>query len=268
MRAKKATRVITLESNESHTVLDILDAIEHMNNNEVSASIDTEGHIVFQDNTSGKSQMSLSIESTVSGLDFGDFITTQKGRNRVSINATLTDDNRLKITHDSYGSEKTYTISGATELGIADNEYAGIDVAGLINGVEGTGSGQTLTASSSDENSRGVVINVSLTPEELETEGEDQGTVTLLSGIADNLYNEINSIITPIDGFIQAKIDSMNLEFESVQSRIEYTNQRLEQRRVTYVRKFAELERALSRLQSLQQRLNASLATLPKVSMI
>ncbi len=267
-QGKSITRIITLESGESHTIQDILDAIEDINENEISASIDPEGHILIQDNTTGTSQMSLSIETTVNGLDFGDFITTQKGRNRVSVSAAVTDDNRLKITHDSYGSSKTFTISGASELGIVDNEYAGIDVAGTINGVEGTGSGQTLTASNSDENSRGIVIIVSLTPEELLTEGEDQGTVTLLSGIADNLYNEINSIISPINGFIQVSIDSLKLEVESVQTRIEYTNHRLEQRRASYVRKFAYLERALSRLQSMQQRLSASLATLPKVGLI
>ena len=62
-------------------------------------------------------------------------------------------------------------------------------------------------------------------------------------------------------------MDSLKIEVESVETRIDYTNQRLEQRRATYVRRFAELERALSRLQSMQQRLTASLAMLPRVSL-
>ena len=108
---------------------------------------------------------------------------------------------------------------------------------------------------------------MSITPEELEIEGPDQGTVTLLSGIADRIYSEVSSLTNIVDGFVKVRIDSLQLEIDSIQSRINVTNQRLEQRREMYVRRFTQMELALSRLQALQQRLSASLSTLPQASL-
>jgi len=266
-RGANFSSVLTLDSGDSTTVQDILDAIEKQNANDVSASIDSEGHLIIQDNTTGASQMSLTIETTVDGLDFGEFLTTQKGRNIVSVSAEVTEDNRLNIMHTSYGSKQTFTVSGATDLGITNGTYAGIDVAGSINGVEGIGSGRTLTASTTDANTRGIVVNVSLSPEDLDAEGKNQGTITLVSGIADRLYNEITSMVSTLEGFLQVKVDSLTLETKSIQSQIDNVNQRLVQKRTTYVRQFALLEKQLSALQVLQQRLTASLATLPQVSL-
>jgi len=264
---KTFQRLITLGDGDSHTIQDILDSIEDINNKEVDATTDSEGHIVIQDKTSGPSKIGLTIETTVGGLDFGEFVTIQKGRNKININAAVTDDNRLKINHSDYGSGKTFTISGASVLGISDNEYKGIDVAGTINGVEGTGNGQVLTASSSDESARGILIKASITPEELEIEGPEQGNVTLISGVADRLYGELSSLTHSIDGFIQVKIDSLELEIGSIDERIDIANQRLEQRREMYVRRFTEMEMALARLQALQQTLSTSLSSLPQNSL-
>ena len=144
---------------------------------------------------------------------------------------------------------------------------ANTDIAGTINGVEGTGRGQALTASTSDENSRGIVINSEITPEELEEEGTAQGSITLISGVADLLYSELHSITNSVDGFIQAKIDSFDRTIDSVNNQIDSTSKRLEQRRARYVRKFTVLEQALARLESMQQRLTASLSALPSTSL-
>jgi len=265
-RGKSFQRIITLSDGNSHTIQDILDNIEYITNNDVNASIDSEGHIVVQDKTAGSSDIGVTIETTVEGLDFGEFITIQEGRDRVNISASVTDNNRLKISHIHYGSEKTFTISGAASLDIEDNEYTGVDVAGTINGVEGKGSGKALTVTDSDENARDIVISVSITPEELEIEGPDQGTVTLLSGIADRMYSEVSSLTNIVNGFVKVRIDSLQLEIDSIQSRIDVANQRLEQRREMYTRRFTKMEMELSRLQAMQQRLTASLSALPQIS--
>ena len=266
-RGKSYQRIITLSDGDSHTIQDILDSIEDTTNNEVNASIDSEGHIIVQDKTTGTSDIGFTIETTVEGLDFGEFITVQEGRDSINIEAAIDDNNSLKISHIHYGSEKTFTISGAASLGIEDNEYNGVDVAGTINSAEGTGSGQTLTISDGDESARDIVISVSITPEELEIEGPDQGTVTLLSGIADRMYSEVSSLTNIVDGFVKVRVDSLQLEIDSINSRIDVTNHRLEQRRAMYVRRFTKMEMELSRLQSMQQRLSASLSTLPQISL-
>ncbi len=197
---------------DSKTIQDILNALGDISHHEVNATVDANGSIQIQDTAEGANKYEFSIETTVKGLDFGDFATVQEGRNPVTVEATVTGDNRLSITQLNYGSKNTFTISGAAELGIQNGVYAGVDISGKINGVEGTGSGQTLTASNSDNNTRGIVINSAITPEELADEGSSQGTITLISGIADKLYNEITSLVSPLEGFLQVKIDSLEME--------------------------------------------------------
>ncbi|MBN1290314.1 MAG: flagellar filament capping protein FliD [Candidatus Latescibacteria bacterium] len=264
---KEYQRIISLGGSENVTMQDILDAVEAIADNEVNATIDTGGKILIEDTQTGTNKFSFSIETTVEGLDFGTISSIQKGRNRVNIEASVTENNRLRINHSSYGSNNTLTISGGSGLGLADGEYAGVDVAGTINGVTGTGSGQSLSASASDTNARGIVIRTKITPEELAFEGPSQGTITLISGIADLLYSDLNAITNPVDGFIQAKIDSVELSRESVATQIDNTTARLDQRRQMYVKKFTELERAMASLESMQQSLSASLSALPSASL-
>ncbi|MFC1551064.1 flagellar filament capping protein FliD [Candidatus Latescibacterota bacterium] len=262
---KEFQRIITLTSPDSHTVEDILNSIEDVTNNEVSASINANGNIVVQDKQTGPSEIGISIITTVQGLDFGTFVSVQEGRNQLSVEASVTNDDRLEISHSHYGSDKTFTISGAEALGIAGGEYAGVDVAGSINGVEGTGSGQSLSMSGIDDSAQDIVVNVSITPGELVVEGSDQGTITLISGIAERMYSEVSSLTNIVDGFIETRIDSIEIEIDSYQDRIDTMQLRIDQRREMYVRRFTRMEQALARLQSIQQRLTSSLNALPAI---
>ena len=264
---KTYQRILNVGKDETIDVQDILDTMESIAGNEVNATIDSEGKIQIEDIQSGTSSIGFSISTTVKGLDFGTFATVQKGRNKITADASVSDDNRLTISHTAYGADYTLTLEGGKNLGIADGTIKGVDVAGTINGVVGTGKGQNLTASNSDENSRGIVIRAEISAEELAAEGPDQGTVTLVSGIADVLYNELTALTSPINGFVQAKIDNYERSLDSLNTQIESTNKRLEQRRAMYVRKFTELETAMSRLQTIQQRLTASLSSLPQASL-
>ncbi|MCE5251191.1 flagellar filament capping protein FliD [bacterium] len=264
---KTYQKILNVGKDDTINVQDILDAMESIAGNEVNATIDSEGRIQTEDIQSGTSSIGFTISTTVKGLDFGTLATAQKGRNKVTADASVSDDNRLTITHTAYGADYTLTIEGGKNLGIADGTIKGVDVAGTINGAVGTGKGQNLTASNSDENSRGIVIRAEISADELAVEGPDQGTVTLVSGIADILYNEMTALTSPINGYVQAKIDNYERSLDSLNNQIESTNKRLEQRRAMYVRKFTELETAMSRLQTIQQRLTASLSSLPQTSL-
>ena len=259
-------RIITLGDDSSSTIQDVLDLLEGITDNVVIASIDNEGRIQIEDTRTGSNKFSFSIDTTIQGLDFGDFITVQEGRNRVSVDASVDSDNRLKINHTAYGSNNTLTINGGANLGFDDGVYTGEDVAGTINGVEGVGNGRSLSASKDDINSRGIVIRTEITPDELLEEGPSQGTVTLVSGIADILYSELNQLTDPVDGFLQAKLDSFQFSLESMNIRINSATERLSQRRELLVRKFTLMEQSLARLESMQQRLTASLSALPSTS--
>jgi flagellar hook-associated protein 2 len=260
---KEYQRILTLSSADSYTIGDILDAIEDVTNDEVSASINANGNIVVQDKQTGSSDINITIENNIFGLDFGTFASIQEGRDQLSVEASITSDNRLEISHSNYGSKKTFTISGADALGIAGSDYAGIDVAGAINGITAAGSGQSLSMSGIDDNAQDVVVNVDITPEELAVEGSNQGTITLISGIAEKMYSEVSSLTNVVDGFIETRIDSLEVEIDSFQDRIETMELRIEQRREMYVRRFTRMEQALARLQSIQQRLSSSLSALP-----
>ncbi|HUT63099.1 MAG TPA: flagellar filament capping protein FliD, partial [Anaerolineae bacterium] len=263
---KSYQRILSID--DTSTIQDVLNAIKSINDNNITASIDSEGHIQIEDKTTGKSKISLTIETTINGLDFGDFEVKRLGRDTVNVVASVSEDNRLVISHESYGSGNTFTINGLSGLGVEDGEYRGIDVAGMINGREGTGSGQNLTATNEDESTRGIALRVTMTPEELVEEGENQGTITLIKGLADKLHGELASMTDPVGGFLQVKIDSSKQSLDSLQLRINDANKRVELKRMGYIRKFTELERSLARLTALQQTLSTSLANLPTTSLL
>lgn len=246
---------------DSYTVQNVLTSIEKATNNTVSASIDSEGKILLQDRTAGASKLSLSISSSIEGLRFGTFEVIQEGRNAVAVEASGVGD-RLTINHRSYGSASFMTVSGGDGLGIAGGEYRGVDVAGTINGKEGVGNGQTLTASGSDPSTQGIALQVNVTAEDLTAEGAGRGKITLVSGVADSLFRELTSLTDTVSGLVQTKIDSFDRSLGSLKETISNTEKRIAQRKTMYERKFTALEVALQRLQTLQERLSATLGSL------
>ena len=254
-------RIIALDEGDV-TIQDILDAVEDMNDQQLIASIDSQGKIQIEDRDTGTSNIALSFSSTVANLNFGTFSSVQQGRSSVIITAEVTDDSTLKISQKEFGASKAFTVSGVSALGINDGTYAGLDIEGTINGVAGTGNGQSLTASTSDENTRGIIIRSAITAAELAVEGPSQGSITLVSGIAEALYSKLVTMTSSVDGFIQSKIDSIDLSINSLDDRMDNMNSRLAQTRERLQRRFTQLEMAMSRLQSLQATLNSSLGAL------
>lgn len=263
---KTYQRILTNTADDPVTIDDILSSIESLNNYRVIASIDSNGRINVEDRTAGASKIAVSVTSSAGSLNFGSFAQKQAGRNPVEVTASTSGDGRLVLTQNTHGSEYSFTVAGGASFGIADKEYAGVDVAGAINGVEATGRGQTLTASSSDEYTRGMVLHVGISATELADQGSSQGTVTFISGIADRLFSEVSTMTDSVDGFIKARIDGYDTSIKSLDSRIDDMNKRLDQKRAQYVRKYAALERSLSQLDSLQKRLTSSLSSLPTTS--
>ena len=260
-------RILTLGEGSETSIQDILNAIEQMNDSAVIGSVTGDGKLMVEDKNDGTSKIDVSIETTVDGLDFGAFTTFQEGRNEIAIGATITDDNRLVLHHDYYGSKQTFTASGLSSMGITDQTYAGVDVAGTINGKAGIGDGQSLKALQDDESTRGMVLRVTISPDELALEGPSQGTITLVSGVADLLYSSIDMLSRSTDGFLQIKLDGFESSIDNYNDRIYDMGRRLEQRRQNYVRKFTQLELAMAKLQSLSQQLNSSLGSLSTSSL-
>jgi hypothetical protein len=148
------SNTFTISDKTTDTIQDFLSFIEGTYNNEVSATIDTSGTLVITENTVGDSLLTIDITEPGS-LDFGATIATSEsstattgleGRYAMEITASASNsDTTLTITHDTYGDNNGFTIAEANNYsGIADATYAGVDVAGTINGEAATGRGQIL----------------------------------------------------------------------------------------------------------------------------
>jgi flagellar hook-associated protein 2 len=161
----------TITDKDTTTVQDFLTFIEDTYNNEISATLNSTGYLVLQDNKAGDSQLAITIPA-YKGVDFGSVTTAGtggvKGRYAMEITASKNGSNQLVITHDNYGSSGGFTITEVNDYsGIVDGAYTGEDVVGTIGGVVATGNGQTLTVSGSTANNEGLSIKVTSTNESL-----------------------------------------------------------------------------------------------------
>ena len=164
----------------------------------------------------------------------------------------------LNITSSRYGSASGVTItggSGAADLmGMTPVARAGVDVAGTINGVAATGTGQTLMAATGDasEGLRLTVIGGSLGA---------RGTVNFSRGYADQLNTLAGNLLTS-DGVIASRTDGLNASIKNIDSRQDDFNQRLVGIEARYRAQFTALDTMLSSLNQSSAFLTQQLASL------
>lgn len=244
----------TINDVSADTVQDFLSAIEEAYNNSVTAKINSDGKIVLTDNATGDSQLSITItEPSGSGLDFGTVSETNpdgvKGRYAMEITASKDEDDRLVLTHKSYGSGYGFTTTEANSLLGTSGTYAGVDVAGTINGEAATGTGRLLVGDappdpSSTTSIEGLAIRVSST-----TTGS-KGYVKLTKGIGEIMYDNLDSIIDQYDGLLTIRMDGLQKSIEDMQKSIIAMEERLSMEASRIYNQFVQLELNLSKLQS------------------
>jgi flagellar hook-associated protein 2 len=126
---------------------------------------------------------------------------------------------KLAIASNRYGSASIVSIiegSGKSDLFGTPVETAGVDVAGTINGIAATGSGQTLTGTA---DSSGLVLNV--------TGGSTgaRGEIDFAHGFAAKLNKLVGDML---DGhLIDSRIDGINSSIKDIGSQRDALNQRL-----------------------------------------
>ncbi len=132
----------------------------------------------------------------------------------------------LSITSNQYGSSSSVEITGGNgELALfgTATETIGLDVAGAINGINATGSGQMLNGTG---DSNGLVLQI--------TGGNlgSRGTIDFAHGFAAKLDQVINKMLdgnlinNRIDG-INAKIDDINTQRETLFRRLDDVEKRI-----------------------------------------
>jgi flagellar hook-associated protein 2 len=249
----------TISDKSTDTVQGLLSAIEVAFNNEVTATIDSNGKIVVTDKTVGDSKMSISITANNEGggtLDFGTMSKTTTGRYAIEITASNVS-GTVKLTHDSYGSAFGFSVSQTVDnLGMADVTKAGTDVDGTINGESATGSGQVLTGDSGTANVDGLKVRYTGT-----TTG-DVGTVTFTEGLMESFYRKLYEILDQFDGYVSFKQTSLSDSIKRFERQIEDMEARIDRKAKTLIAQFVALENTVSRLQAVGNWLGSQLTKL------
>ncbi len=171
------------------------------------------------------------------------------------------DSGRLRLTNEAYGSSGRFTVSGINAaLGIADGEYAGVDVAGRIRR-EGstewmtmTGKGQTLTGDD-DQDVEGLVLAYT---------GTAAGTFdfSYIPGVAQKLENVLFSMTDSVDGYVAGKQTSLQSQMDRLDRKIEDMEVRLTRYQSALMAKYSAMESMLSTLQSTQNWLTSQISSL------
>ena len=259
------TSTFTIDDVNTKTMGDLLASVRNTFSGEVSTSIDSEGRIVVTDNQVGASSLTVTLVEQKEGggsLNFGSLDVVDEGRLPIEVEA-FNVDGKLKIEHSSFGSRNGFSIAQSIDqLGIADAEISGQDVQGTINGEAAEGAGRILTGSDENDNTTGLGLRVSLTPDELTASGSERGTVGLIYGVGRQLEDTLSFITDSFDGTLTNRQQAIDDTLESLDEQISTLERRVEQSRLNLVRKFAKLEGNLATLQAEGDFLSQQLAGL------
>lgn len=235
------------------TVQGLLAAVESAYGSGVTASIDDTGRIVITDTVEGPSSLSLSFDmKDAHQLSFGSIGVSDDGADgsrpgRYAIDLTAADDGtgKLVLTHNDYGSAATFTIEqfGGGSLGLEEANHQGLDVAGIINGQEATGSGQVLTGAAGAAEG----LSIRYTGDEAR---ENAGTVTFITGVAEQFSRTLSVITDPLDGYVAFKRESLGNTITAQEAQIERVNEFLNLKAQRMIDRFVAMEVALSKMQS------------------
>lgn len=257
----------TISDATTETVGDLLEAIEDMFEDEVTAALDSNGKLVITDTQAGDSNLSFSIDTTaLDTLNFGTVDVdptgadgSQEGRYAMTITAsegTGGDANKLILTHNAYGTGHIIVASQASAsdpLGLDDaTQVYGKDVAGTINSVTATGSGQTLYLDSDGNNADGLSINYT-------GSGATTTTFTLTLGIADLLERQLGFITDASDGYVTYKQTSLENSIDSFETQIEQMEASLNRKMDTMISQFVAMEQVIGRLQTVSSWLTSQM---------
>lgn len=167
----------------------------------------------------------------------------------------------LTMTSDRYGSTSAVSLGGngaSNLLGVSPVATAGLDVAGTINGVTATGSGQYLTgASGSSVDGLKLLISGGATG--------NRGTVGFSQGYAYRLNNLITSLLGS-SGPLTSATDGINRSIKDIGNRRDVLNRRLVDIEARYRKQFTTLDTMVANLNQTSTYLTQQLANLPKVA--
>lgn len=171
----------------------------------------------------------------------------------LSVSASV-DAGKISVTSNSYGATSSVVATSGNGLsnifGTAIST-TGVDVAGTINGVNATGSGQTLIAADSDAQGLSVLINGGALGA--------RGTVSYTQGYAYTLNNFATSVLAS-DGSLSSSTDEINTSIKSLAARRTALQHRLIGIEARYRAQFTALDQMLASMNTTSTFLTQQLA--------
>ncbi|MDQ9170810.1 flagellar filament capping protein FliD [Oxalobacteraceae bacterium R-40] len=180
------------------------------------------------------------------------------------ISVTVTESGgKLAITSNRYGSASNVTVSGGNGkdnlLGLSPvtTEADGVDVAGTINGVAATGSGQSLSGAAGSS-AEGLKLQI--------TGGVtgNRGTVNFSRGYADQFNTLIDSLLGTT-GPLSSRTDGLNASIKSITQQKQRISNQLVNIEKRYRAQFTALDVALANMTKTSAYLQQQLANLPRI---
>ncbi|HUZ42021.1 MAG TPA: flagellar filament capping protein FliD [Acidimicrobiales bacterium] len=204
--------------------------------------------------TSGASTMTYaatageSISAVVTGMNSA---LAAAGINASASLTSVSGSYHVQLSSANYGSAAAFSVSasGTDQLGLttAGTTYSGTDVAGTINGVAATGSGQMLSLVNASNPANGLVLQVT-TPGI--TTSTSLGTVNYNPGLAQGLGNFSDQATMGPGGQIPASISNLTNTLTNVTSEITLQKQLVATQQAMLSREFSNMEAVLVQLTS------------------
>jgi flagellar hook-associated protein 2 len=163
----------------------------------------------------------------------------------------------LVLTTSAYGASASFevrssdTAGGQTGIAVGAGSFeshAGTNVAGTIDGVAATGTGQLLSAPPTHDVLYGLSLRISATQAEVTAAGGTLalGDFTYVPGVAQRAASAGAYAVDSVSGTITNAVDGRSRQIDDMQEQISAWDRRLALRQATLKRQFAAMETALS----------------------
>jgi flagellar hook-associated protein 2 len=183
--------------------------------------------------------------------------------------AVVTDStgSHLQLTSQSYGTGGSFDVSstgtgtGLTSGAGAWTSYAGLDVAGTINGIAATGSGQTLSVPTTTTGGIGGLA-LQITAAGI-TSGNpvSLGTFNYAPGVAAQMEGLSEQFADPINGTFAFSLTQLNAQYKGLTSQISDADVLLTQQRSLLQQQFDAMEVAIATLKNTGDLLTSALSS-------
>jgi flagellar hook-associated protein 2 len=187
--------------------------------------------------------------------------------NNLGLTAAVVNGQQLQITSNGYGAGTTFQVTsdttGAGTTGLAGatpgapTSFAGVDVAGTINGVAATGTGQVLAAPLGDRALNGLAVSVTTTGISTLT---DLGVFSYSPGVAQQLTSLANTMTVSGSGTLTSEVTGLEAEATGLNRQITLENQMAASQRTLLQNEFAQMEATLGSLKNQSSSLASSIA--------